>query len=155
MGSVLQKLDETVISVLGQWDIYTTILAVTIVSALVYKIATSRDPDVHPMLLARQAQASAVRNPGESATYRSHNVPHGMPLISGLDVKDPGASKWSRGRNGDLRDVWRAAVNGPSDAESKGQGSIFTVLGKEKVIEHSLGQSSSSIMVESNLTLHR
>lgn len=138
MGSVLQKLDETVISALGQWDIYTTILAVTIVSALVYKIATSRDPDVHPMLLARQAQASAVRNPGESATYRSHSVPHGMPLISGLDVKDPGASKWSRGRNGDLRDVWRAAVNGPSDAESKGQGSIFTVLGKEKVIEHSL-----------------
>lgn len=139
MGSVLQQLDETIISILGQWDIYTTILAVTIVSALTYKIVTRRDADVHPMLLARQAQASAVRNPGESAVYRSHSTPHGMPLNSGLNVKDPGASKWSRGRDGDLRDIWRAAVNGPvDDQEGKTRGSIFTVLGSERVIEHNL-----------------
>lgn len=63
-----------------------------------------------------------------------------MPLNTGLNVKDPGASKWSRGRDGDIRDVWRQAVNGVSEqGKPAGKGKILTVLGAEKVIEHSLG----------------
>lgn len=62
-----------------------------------------------------------------------------MPLNTGLNVKDPGASKWSRGRDGDLRDVWRQAVNSTSEGGKSTQGKILTVLGAEKVIEHKLG----------------
>lgn len=140
--NLLQRLDETVTQVVGQWNIYTTLLAVTIVSVLVYQVATSKDPDTHPMLLARQAQASAVRNPGESAVYRSHSCPHGMSLNSGLNVKDPGAAKWSRGRDGDLRDIWREAVTKPADGDARSPGDIgrlYTILGSENVIEHDLG----------------
>lgn len=63
-----------------------------------------------------------------------------MSLNVGLNVKDPGASKWSRGRDGDLRDIWRQAVKGTSeDGKPSVKGKLLTVLGEEKVIEHKLG----------------
>lgn len=63
-----------------------------------------------------------------------------MSLNVGLNVKDPGASKWSRGRDGDLRDVWRQAVRGTSEeGKPSAWGKIMTVLGEEKVIEHKIG----------------
>jgi len=141
----LQWLDETVTHTMAEWNIYTTFLAIIIVSILAYTISTSRDSDAHPMLLARQAQGSPVRNPGESAIYRSHGAPHGMSLTTGLNIKDPGVSKWARGRDGDLRDVWRKAVTGPADDEGKSTGNpahLFTVLGSDNVIQHDLGRSS-------------
>jgi hypothetical protein len=88
------------------------------------------------MLLARQAVPSTVRNEGESAVYRSQAAPHGMPLNSGLNVKDTGVSKWSRGRDGDLRDIWRKVVEG---GENGAKGRLLTVLGSQKVNEHKLG----------------
>jgi len=107
-----------------------------------YNVLTTRDPDAHPMLLARQAQASPVRQEGESAVFRSHSAPHGVPLNSGLNVKDPGDSKWTRGRDGDLRDVWSKVITGPVDHEGKPNGEpgkILTVLGTENIIDHNLG----------------
>ena len=65
-----------------------------------------------------------------------------MPLNSGLNVKDPGDPKWSRGRDGDLRDIWRKVVTGVVDRDGKetGQrGEILTVLGSEQVNKHKLG----------------
>lgn len=144
--NLLLKLDETVTQTLSEWDTYTTTLAAIIIAIFAYQVFTRTDPDAHPMLLARQAQASPVRQQGESAVYRSHGSPHGMDLNSGLNVKDAGASKWARGRNGDLRDVWRRAVNGPLDADGKvsgERGRLLTVLGTEKVIEHDMGMYSA------------
>jgi hypothetical protein len=135
------RLDETVTHVLGQWDLYTTGIFAVLISVWIYTVITSRDPDAHPMLLARQAQPSPVRKEGESAVFRSHSAPHGIPLNSGLSIKDAGDSKWSRGRDGDLRDIWRRVVAGGLDREGKETGEIgklFTVLGSEQVIEHSL-----------------
>jgi hypothetical protein len=40
----------------------------------------TQDPDTHPLLLARQALASYVRQPGESAVFRSPETPHGCML---------------------------------------------------------------------------
>jgi hypothetical protein len=94
------------------------------------------------MLLARQAQASPVRQEGQSAVFRSHSAPHGIPLNSGLNIKDPGDSKWTRGRDGDLRDVWRRVIAGGLDREGKETGEIgkiFTVLGYNHIVEHELG----------------
>ncbi|RFU33475.1 hypothetical protein B7463_g2848, partial [Scytalidium lignicola] len=150
MDNLLLKLDETVTGLFADWDLFTTCLASTLVGFIFYQIFTSRDPDSHPMLLARQAQASSVRQEGESAVFRSPSVPHGMPLNTGLNVKDPGTSKWSRGRDGDLRDIWRKVVAGPTyhEGNTKNErGSIFTVLGSDQIIEHNLADITRQINV--------
>lgn len=146
--NLMLKLDETVTHIFGQWDLYTTAIFTVLISFWIYQVVTSRDPDAHPMLLARQAQPSPVRQEGQSAVFRSHSAPHDIPLNSGLNIKDPGDSKWSRGRDGDLRDVWRRVVAGGVDREGKETGEIgklFTVLGSEHVIEHNLGMRTPDV----------
>ncbi|KAI1337515.1 hypothetical protein F5Y15DRAFT_390643 [Xylariaceae sp. FL0016] len=138
-GSILTQLDEGVSSLLSQWNSYSTGIATAFVLVLTYAVMTRVEPDIHPMLLARQAQGSRVRQEGESPVYRGNSAPHSLPLNSGLNVKEPGASKWSQGRDGDLRDVWRRAANGPPEEDGpKAKGRILTVLGTQKVIEHKL-----------------
>jgi hypothetical protein len=140
--NLMLKFDELVTGIFSQWDTYTTLIAGSIVTYLIYQVVNSRDPDAHPMLLARQAQTSPVRQEGQSAVFRSHSAPHGIPLNSGLNVKDPGDSKWSRGRDGDIRDIWRRVVSGRVDQEGKEtgeKGRLMTVLGSEQVIEHDIG----------------
>lgn len=139
---LMLKLDQAVTGLLGQWDGYSTLIVVFLITFVAYQVFTSRDPDAHPMLLARQAQASPVRQEGESAVFRSHSAPHGIPMNAGLNVKDPGDSKWSRGRNGDLRDVWRKVVSGQLDQEGKEtgvKGELLTVLGSEQIVKHNAG----------------
>lgn len=137
--------DEMVAKVLSQWDMTSTALAGALALFAGYLLLSQKQPDTHPMLLARQAQPSPVRQPGQSAIYRSHTSPHGMDLNHGLNVKDPGSNKWGPGRNGDLRDVWRRVVSGRFDAngEPTGEkGRIITVLGSEETIDHDLSMSS-------------
>ncbi|KAF4511051.1 hypothetical protein G6O67_002887 [Ophiocordyceps sinensis] len=133
MMGLLERLDTGVTGLFGQWNAYSTGLMTLLVAVVTYRIMSSREPDAHPMLLARQSVASTVRNEGESAVYRSQAAPHGMMLCPGLNVKDPGVSKWSRGRDGDLRDIWRRAASGD---ENGLKGRVVTVLGSEKVVEH-------------------
>ncbi|KAG7289066.1 hypothetical protein NEMBOFW57_005428 [Staphylotrichum longicolle] len=144
---VLLRLDESVTGLFGQWNLWTTVIFTVFAGFLTYQIATRQEPDTHPFLLARQAQGSPVRQPGQSPVYRSQGAPHGMPLNAGLNVKDPGASKWARGRDGDLRDVWRQAVAGvQEDGPTKGTtGRIVTVLGTNKAIEHRLDDITRQI----------
>jgi hypothetical protein len=140
--NLMLKLDQTVTGVLSEWDIYTTGLAAGILSFLVYQVVTTRDADAHPLLLSRQAQGSPVRNEGESAIFRASSAPHGLPLNTGLGVKDKGDSKWSRGRDGDLRDVWKRVITGELDREGKEtgvRGQISTVFGTENIVVHDLG----------------
>ncbi|KAL4883049.1 hypothetical protein BJY04DRAFT_185638 [Aspergillus karnatakaensis] len=147
--SIAEKLDGLLNEALADWNIYTSLIAGAIVTLAVASFVTSKDPEIHPFLLARQSTSFPVRQPGESAAHRSLETPHGFPLRSGLNVKDPGAPKWTSGRNGDLRDVWKAAVRGKveEDGSSSGkQGKIYTVLGKQAV-EHSLDQITAEINV--------
>uniref|UniRef100_A0A0B7KFN1 AMP-dependent synthetase/ligase domain-containing protein n=1 Tax=Bionectria ochroleuca TaxID=29856 RepID=A0A0B7KFN1_BIOOC len=132
---LLESLDAGLGDLAGQWNIYSTGIVTVLIALVGYRVLTATEPDVHPMLLARQSLASPVRQEGESPVYRSQAAPHGMPLNSGLGVKDPGASKWTRGRDGDLRDVWRKAVAG---SESGAKGQLWTVLGSQRKIEHKL-----------------
>ncbi|KAL4740049.1 hypothetical protein BDV11DRAFT_106529 [Aspergillus similis] len=148
-ASLLEKLDGLLSDIVADWNIYTTLIAGAIVAFGVFSFATSKEPEIHPFLLARQSTAFPVRQPGESAAHRSLETPHGFPLRSGLNVKDPGAPKWTSGRNGDLRDVWKTAVRGKIDengAVSGKPGKIITVLGKQAV-EHSLDQITAEINV--------
>lgn len=148
MDNVMLKLDEFVTGIFSRWDIYSSLIFASIFGFFIYSVISARDPDAHPMLLARQSQASQVRQEGESSVFRSQSAPHGMPLNSGLNVKDAGDSKWSRGRDGDLRDVWTRVVGGKLDKEGKEtgeKGKIMTVLGSEKVIVHDLGNSTHAL----------
>lgn len=148
MASVLQQLDSQLDQAFASWNIYTTLIAIILIAYLVYPAFFSAEPDVHPLLLARQSSASYVRQPKESAVFRSLETPHGYPLRTGLNVKDTGAPRWSSGRDGDLRHVWRRAVSGPIDNDGKQTGEagkMLSVMGKEEVVERSLGTLSGEI----------
>ncbi|KAK4467045.1 peroxisomal long chain acyl-CoA synthetase 7 [Cladorrhinum samala] len=145
--NLLLSADEGITGLFAQWNIYSSVIFTFLAGFVTYQIATRQEPDTHPFLLARQAQASPVRQPGESPVYRSQAAPHGMPLNAGLGVKDPGASKWSRGRDGDLRDIWRQAIAGVQE-EGPAQGTkgrILTVEGVQHVVEHSLDDLTRQI----------
>ena len=147
-NSVFQQLDAQLDALFAGWNVYTTLICLILGAYLVYPLFFYTDPDTHPMLLARQSSNSFVRQPGESAIYRSLEIPHGYPLRSGLKVKDQGEPKWSSGRDGDMRDIWIQALKGPRDAEGKaiGQpGKIISVNGKDEVIEHSLSDLTQDV----------
>lgn len=136
---LLEMIDSSITDLFSQWNAYSTVLATALVVLVTYRIMSATEPDAHPFLLARQAMPSAVRNEDESAVYRSQSAPHGMPLNAGLNIKDPGAPKFSRGRDGDLRDVWRkAAAGGHASATAR----LLTVFGSENVIAHKIGMAS-------------
>ena len=125
--SILHSVDSYIDQLFSSWNIYTTILATIFSVYLVYPLFLSQEPDTHPLLLARQSSVSPIRQPGESAIYRSQETPPGYPLRTGLNVNDPGAPKWASGRDGDLKDIWRTALKG--DGEKKAH--IISVMGKE------------------------
>lgn len=77
MAGLLEQLDGAISSLLEGWNVYTTVLSVGILGFIGWVIFDSADADTHPLLLARQAQASYVRQPGESAVFRSPETPHG------------------------------------------------------------------------------
>ncbi|KAI2643200.1 hypothetical protein GGS21DRAFT_541917 [Xylaria nigripes] len=141
LGGFLVQLDDGLGSLLGQWNNYSTGIVTVLVTLIAYSITSRVEPEIHPMLLARQAHGSPVRQEGESPIYRSNGAPHSMPLNSGLNVKDPGVSKWAQGRDGDLRDIWRQAVSGSFE----GIAHILTVLGTEKIVEHKLDDVTRQI----------
>ncbi|KAJ5494949.1 hypothetical protein N7539_000065 [Penicillium diatomitis] len=147
--SVLERVDAAIEGLLAEWSIFTSVIAAALVLFGIYSVVSIKDPDVHPFLLARQSTGSPIRQAGESATFRGLETPYGYPLRQGLGVKDPGTPKWTAGRRGDLRDIWRTAVRGAlnEDGTTSGkQGKIYTVLGK-RAVEHTLGQVTQEINV--------
>ncbi|KAG5978479.1 hypothetical protein E4U55_006168 [Claviceps digitariae] len=141
---LLETIDSSITDLFSQWNVYSTALATALVALITYRVMSATEPDTHPILLARQAIPSSVRHEGESAIYRSQSAPHGMPLNSGLNIKDPGVPKFSRGRDGDLRDVWRKAATG---GESGATGRLLTILGSENVVEHKMAEINRQINV--------
>ena len=146
-GSILQSIDDQLDQLFTGWNIYSTLLAVVILVYLFSPLFLGTEPDTHPFLLHRQATPSPVRQPGESAVYRSIEVPHGYPLRTGLNVKDEGAPKWAAGRDGDLRDIWReASKSRGSPAEGK-KAQIISVKGKDEPLYHDFESLSKEINI--------
>ena len=146
----LEKADAFLVDLLAGWNIYSTVIVTVLVIYLAYPVVTGRDPDTHPLLLARQATSSPVRRTGESAIYRSLESPNGYPLKAGLNVKDPGAPKWGSGRDGDIRDIWRQAARGPLNDDgtlSGKKGKLMTILGREQVIDDDFETVSQEINI--------
>ena len=150
MANLLAQLDAQLTTVLSDWGLSTTVLALTIIAFVAYPIIYQEEPDTHPLLLARQSSVSAVRNKNESAVYRSPEVPQDSPLRSGLGVKDVGQPRWASGRDGDVRDVWREVQKGgrkEADGKEVPCGVIMTVLGKEELVEHDVSEVSREIQI--------
>lgn len=158
MSNFIERLDQQIASTLSDWNIWSTVALTAILGLLTYTLLTTQDPDIHPLILSRQATATFVRNPGESAIYRSPDVPHGFPLRSGLDVKHKTAHPYASGQDGDLRDVWRRVIGeipapakpryAPQDAQNIGpepEQKIVTVMGNERVIEHHVAKITREI----------
>lgn len=154
--SLFEYMDMKVMEIWQSWNSYTTLLVVGIITYVLYTIISAQDPDTHPMILLRQSTASLVRQPGESAVYRSPDTPHGYPLRTGLDVKPPGAPAYSSGRDGDLRDVWRrvtgdlppqkSPVRDDSPVPNVEQ-KILTVMGREEIIDHKISDVTKEIII--------
>jgi len=147
--SLLETIDAHLDEFFKGWNWLSTILASILILYLVYPLIVSGEPDTHPLLLSRQANISQIRQPGESAVYRSLDTPHNFPLKSGLNVKEAGAAKWATGKAGDLRDVWRRALNGSvtEHGMSMGEtGKFHTVIG-QRVIDHDLKSLTKEINI--------
>lgn len=146
MGNILEQADAQLASLLSDWSLTTTILALVIAAFVAYPIFFPSEPDTHPLLLARQSAINPVRNKNESAIYRSPEVPGDTPLKSGLGVKDAGAPKWAAGKDGDLRDIWREVLRGGKE-DGTAKGSLMTVLGKEEIVEHDFEALTKEICI--------
>lgn len=77
MAGIIEQLDKQIASILAGWSTSTTIIFVALLGFISWVVYDTQDADTHPLLLARQAQASYVRQPGESAIFRSPETPHG------------------------------------------------------------------------------
>lgn len=141
MANMIEQLDALIADTLSAWNLYTTLIALALFAFVAYPLIFWTEPDTHPLLLARQAAASPVRQPRESAVYRSTEVPHGYALKTGLSVREPGAPKWTAGKDGDLRDVWREAANSSTKA------TIKSIHGKESISEHDFTTLSKLINI--------
>jgi acyl-CoA synthetase (AMP-forming)/AMP-acid ligase II len=150
MPGLVEQLDGAISDLFQGWNVFSTVLLVGILGFVGWVVASNADADTHPLLLARQAQASYVRQPGESAVFRSPETPHGYPLRTGLAVKPPGAPMYSAGKDGDLRDIWRRVTGEiplEKKASSSGTATIVTVLGKEDITEHNIAGISKEIAI--------
>lgn len=150
MAGLVERLDAQLDELLRGRNWLTLVILTLLLISLVYPLVTASDPDTHPLLLSRQANVSPVRQPGESAVYRSLEVPHGYPLKAGLGVRDAGTPKYAAGRHGDLRHIWQRTVQGEPDSDDKPTGKtgkILTVRGSEQVKEHALSDVTKEINI--------
>lgn len=81
MAGIIEQLDSLIAELLAGWNVYTSVILVGILGFIGFVIYDTQDADTHPLLLARQAQAAYIRQPGESAVYRSPETPHGCMLV--------------------------------------------------------------------------
>ena len=82
MAGLLEQLDGAIAEILAGWNLYSTLLAAGIVTFVGWVVYDTADADTHPLLLARQAQASYVRQARESAIFRSPETPHGCMRLT-------------------------------------------------------------------------
>ncbi|PVI04339.1 hypothetical protein DM02DRAFT_611596 [Periconia macrospinosa] len=147
MPGLIDQIDGLIAELLAGSNVYTYGLVAAIVGWIGWTIFDIQDADTHPLLLARQAQASYVRQPRESAIFRSPETPHGYALRTGLGVKPAGAPMYTAGRDGDLRDIWRR-VTGEIPLErgqsSSGTAKIMSVFGKD-ITDHSIADLTKEI----------
>ena len=82
MAGLIEQLDAAIANLLSGWNLYSSLLLVGILGFVAFVVYDTQDADTHPLLLARQAQAAYIRQPGESPAFRSPETPHGCKCWS-------------------------------------------------------------------------
>jgi len=134
----MQRLDTQLDVLFSDWNSITTVFAGALLVYILWPTLFALGPDTHPLLLARQANISSVRQEGESAIYRSLETSHGFPLKTGLNAKPPGTPAWQRGRDGDLRDIWFRAASGSSSKDAAAEGRTTSADPEKKTMIQSI-----------------
>lgn len=87
-------------------DVYiVAVLVVVAVLAFAYAKYLETQQDASDLILEKQTSVSSTRKTGETASYRSNLVAHGLPLIHGLAIKH-----LYKLRDGSVKDVWAVAM---------------------------------------------
>ncbi|KAJ3227823.1 Long-chain-fatty-acid--CoA ligase 5 [Clydaea vesicula] len=68
-----------------EFDTTSVALSAFICLSVIYLTVSSKEPDISPHTLVRQATVSPTRNKGESAIYRHPSTPFGTPLTASPD----------------------------------------------------------------------
>ena len=76
MPVLLETLDQKIATTLSDWNLYTTLIAVSIVAFLAYPIVYPSEPDTQPNQHSPQSTAAPVRNKKDYAVYPSPQIPH-------------------------------------------------------------------------------
>lgn len=87
-----------------------TFLILSVLVALILalkKLLEFSKRDVHELALQNQSSIGSTRRVAESAVYRSVDVPHGLPLTTGLEIR----YDIYKSRNGNLKDIWSIAMD--------------------------------------------
>lgn len=83
------------------------IIAIVLVAICLWSWIQAELYDVDVAVLQNQTSVSETRKEGESAVYRSVDVPHGAPLTAGLSIQ-----VGYQLRDGCLKDIWRFSMDG-------------------------------------------
>ncbi|CAM9018103.1 unnamed protein product [Wickerhamomyces anomalus] len=72
-----------------------------LLAVLAYSKYLDSQKDIHELALSEQSNISPTRKNDETAIYRNNQTPHGLPLLTGLQIRHG-----FKLRNGNLRDIW-------------------------------------------------
>lgn len=90
---------------MASWLRWTVLIALTWLALYCYNQYVLHQRDIHEIALNQQANISTSRKETETAVYRNNQTPHGMPLLTGLSIRNG-----FRLRNGNLRDIWSVVM---------------------------------------------
>ncbi|KAH3682100.1 hypothetical protein WICPIJ_006936 [Wickerhamomyces pijperi] len=80
---------------------------------IIYHEYLSSQRDIQDLALLNQSNIAATRKSNETAIYRNNQTPHGLPLVTGLAVRDG-----FKLRDGNLRDWWSVLIAQEKKKES-------------------------------------
>lgn len=86
-----------------------SVLVAIVTLSLVYGRGLQTQRDLPEVALLDQTHSSTTRKPHETVVLRNKLVPHGFPLLKGLQIKDA-----YRLRDGNVRDIWSLVLESPS-----------------------------------------
>lgn len=82
------------------------IVAVSIfIASFGYSKFLDSQKDIHELALSEQSNISSTRKSDETAIYRNNQTPQGLPLLTGLQIRNG-----FKLRNGNLRDIWSVVM---------------------------------------------
>lgn len=94
------------------WKEVAAAIVVIIIVSFIYSKYLESQKDIHELALSSQSDISPTRKPNETSIYRNNQVPHGMPLATGLQIR-----QGYRIRDGNLRDIWSVVMSSSKPIE--------------------------------------